>query len=133
MFWSLDIAATSSNLNKLLDGENVTLQEIMEEEDVLQELRTDNKKLVNFLIKNENLGELVKMIVSEPDPSIDETQQFKNASLACDMLTADLEHNEMLSDLLLDPNNSSLMLQWQCWAIFTRKKYKNSIYYKILF
>jgi len=111
MFWSLDIAATSSNLNKLLDGENVTLQEIMEEEDVLQELRTDNKKLVNFLIKNENLGELVKMIVSEPDPSIDETQQFKNASLACDMLTADLEHNEMLSDLLLDPNNSSLMLQ----------------------
>jgi len=111
MFWSLDIAATSPNLNKLLDGENVTLQEIMEEEDVLQELRTDNKKLVNFLIKNENLGELVKMIVSEPDPTIDETQQFKNASLACDMLTADLEHNEMLSDLLLDPNNSSLMLQ----------------------
>ena len=51
MFWSLDIAATSSNLNKLLDGENVTLQDIMEEEDVLQELRTDNKKLVNFLIR----------------------------------------------------------------------------------
>ena len=108
MFWSLDIAATSSNLNKLLDGENVTLQDIMEEEDVLQELRTDNKKLVNFLIKNENLGELVKMIVSEPDPNMDENVQFKNASLACDMLTADLEHNEMLSDLLLDPSNSSL-------------------------
>ena len=109
MFWSLDIAATSSNLNKLLDGDNQpTLQEIMEEEDVLQELRTDNKKLVNFLVKNENLGELVKMIVSEPDPNIDETQQFKNASLACDMLTADLEHNEMLSDLLLDPSNSTL-------------------------
>ena len=118
MFWSLDIAATSSNLNKLLDGENVTLQDIMEEEDVLQELRTDNKKLVNFLIKNENLGELVKMIVSEPDPNMDENVQFKNASLACDMLTADLEHNEMLSDLLLDPSNSSLYRSSVKYIIF---------------
>lgn len=105
MFWQYEL--TTTNINNLLERDDITLQEILEEEDVLQELRTENHKLVKFLMKDENLGQLVSMIVSEPDESIEMNKQFKHASLACELLTAEINQTEMLSDLLIDDNKRS--------------------------
>lgn len=46
MFWKFDLH-TSSHLEALLDKEDVTLTELMDEEDVLQECKAQNRRSVN--------------------------------------------------------------------------------------
>lgn len=43
MFWKFDLH-TSSHLEALLDKEDVTLAELMDEEDVLQECKAQNRR-----------------------------------------------------------------------------------------
>lgn len=45
MFWKFDLH-TSSHLEALLDKEDVTLTELMDEEDVLQECKAQNRRSV---------------------------------------------------------------------------------------
>ena len=45
MFWKFDLR-TSSHLEALLDKEDVTLTELMDEEDVLQECKAQNRRSV---------------------------------------------------------------------------------------
>lgn len=45
MFWKFDLH-TSSHLEALLDKEDVTLTELMDEEDVLQECKAQNRRFV---------------------------------------------------------------------------------------
>lgn len=45
MFWKFDLH-TSSHLEALLDKEDVTLIELMDEEDVLQECKAQNRRSV---------------------------------------------------------------------------------------
>lgn len=45
MFWKFDLH-TSSHLEALLDKEDVTLAELMDEEDVLQECKAQNRRFV---------------------------------------------------------------------------------------
>lgn len=46
MFWKFDLH-TSSHLEALLNKEDVTLIELMNEEDVLQECKAQNRRSVN--------------------------------------------------------------------------------------
>lgn len=49
MFWKFDLH-TSSHLEALLDKDDTTLTELMDEEDVLQECKAQNRRCVFFLI-----------------------------------------------------------------------------------
>lgn len=48
MFWKFDLH-TSSHLEALLDKEDVTLTELMDEEDVLQECKAQNRRSVCWI------------------------------------------------------------------------------------
>lgn len=48
MFWKFDLHSTS-HLEALLDKEDVTLTELMDEEDVLQECKAQNRRFVYSL------------------------------------------------------------------------------------
>jgi hypothetical protein len=47
MFWDTGYS-NSANIDALLNKDKCTLQELMEEEDILQECRTQNTKLVKL-------------------------------------------------------------------------------------
>jgi hypothetical protein len=47
MFWQFDTGFISQ-IDTLLDKENVTLKELMEEEDILQECKSQNQKLIQL-------------------------------------------------------------------------------------
>ena len=47
MFWKYH-GGTVSHVDTLLDKEGVTLQEILEQEDIIQECKSQNKKLVDL-------------------------------------------------------------------------------------
>uniref|UniRef100_A0A2C9JCE0 Uncharacterized protein n=1 Tax=Biomphalaria glabrata TaxID=6526 RepID=A0A2C9JCE0_BIOGL len=89
MFWKFNLL-TSSHIDTLLDKEDVTLRELMDEDDILQECKAQNRKLVEFLIQPENMEEMVKLITVEPPLEVDEKIRFKYPNTACELLTSDV-------------------------------------------
>ncbi|XP_058500865.1 serine/threonine-protein phosphatase 6 regulatory subunit 2 isoform X2 [Solea solea] len=89
MFWKFDLH-TSSHLEALLDKEDVTLTELMDEEDVLQECKAQNRRLLLFLCQDPCMQELVYMITTEPPAGLEETKRFKYSNIACELLTCDV-------------------------------------------
>ena len=49
MFWRFGFHSQSA-LDVLLDKDNVTLNEVLEEEDVLQECKSPNRKLIDLYV-----------------------------------------------------------------------------------
>lgn len=103
MFWTNNYVS-SPNIEALLNKENVTLHELMDEADILQECQFQNKKLIEFLTRPEVMEELVMLITKEPSLDIEERSRYKYANIACELLTCDVSTlNEKLAgnELLL--------------------------------
>lgn len=66
MFWRFGYNNVAT-LDSLLDQENVTLKQILNEDDVIQECRTHNHKLIQFLTKPNIIRELVSLSVLYKD------------------------------------------------------------------
>ncbi|XP_059810203.1 serine/threonine-protein phosphatase 6 regulatory subunit 3-like isoform X2 [Hypanus sabinus] len=89
MFWKFDLH-TTSHIDTLLEREDVTLFELMDEEDVLQECKANNRKLVEFLTRPHNMEALVTCITVEPSEDMDEKVRYKYPNISCEILTADV-------------------------------------------
>ncbi|KAL0879848.1 hypothetical protein ABMA27_002383 [Loxostege sticticalis] len=96
MFWSGNYIAVRE-LNFLLKEENVTLTQVLEADDILQECKADNKALMQFLTKPKILAELITLITEEPPKNVELASQYRHASIACEVLTS---HLSSLSDRL---------------------------------
>lgn len=108
MFWKFDLN-TTSHIDKLLDKEHVTLQELMDEDDILQECKAQNQKLLDFLCRQQCMEELVNLITQDPPQDMEEKVRFKYPNTACELLTCDvpqisdrLGEDESLLSLLYD-------------------------------
>ncbi|NWS17669.1 PP6R2 phosphatase, partial [Pachyramphus minor] len=89
MFWKFDLN-TTSHVDKLLDKEDVTLEELMDEDDVLQECKAQNRRLLDFLCQQHCMEQLVTLITHEPPLDMDEKVRFKYPNTACELLTSDV-------------------------------------------
>jgi serine/threonine-protein phosphatase 6 regulatory subunit 3 len=87
MFWSS--AVTSSNIDEVLNDPTVTLNTVLEQEEILQELRAMNKKLVEFLSRPESLNGMIDLITTEPSTDVPLASQYKLPNVACEVLTSD--------------------------------------------
>ena len=76
MFWKFDLN-TTSHVDKLLDKEDVTLRELLDEDDVLQECKAQNQKLLGFLCWQQCMEELVSLITQDPPLDMEEKVRFK--------------------------------------------------------
>ncbi|KAJ8928124.1 hypothetical protein NQ314_019350 [Rhamnusium bicolor] len=104
MFWKYN-TSSSSQIEALLGKEDVTLQEVMEADDIINECRVQNKILIDFLLKPEVMEELVTLTTKEPSIEIEERTRFKYPNIACELLTCDVPAlNERLAsdEVLLD-------------------------------
>ncbi|XP_064139342.1 serine/threonine-protein phosphatase 6 regulatory subunit 2 isoform X10 [Loxodonta africana] len=108
MFWKFDLN-TTSHVDKLLDKEDVTLQELMDEDDLLQECKAQNRKLLDFLCRQQCMEELVSLITQDPPLDMEEKVRFKYPNTACELLTSDVPQindklggDETLLNLLYD-------------------------------
>ncbi|XP_063253272.1 serine/threonine-protein phosphatase 6 regulatory subunit 2 isoform X2 [Prinia subflava] len=89
MFWKFDLN-TTSHVDKLLDKEDVSLEELMDEDDVLQECKAQNRRLLDFLCQQQCMEQLVTLITHEPPVDMDEKVRFKYPNTACELLTSDV-------------------------------------------
>ncbi|XP_036134157.1 serine/threonine-protein phosphatase 6 regulatory subunit 2 isoform X1 [Molossus molossus] len=108
MFWKFDLN-TTSHVDKLLDKEDVTLRELMDEDDILQECKAQNRKLLDFLCRPQCMEELVSLITQDPPLDMEEKVRFKYPNTACELLTCDVPQindrlggDETLLNLLYD-------------------------------
>ncbi|KAI0242408.1 Serine/threonine-protein phosphatase 6 regulatory subunit 3 [Lamellibrachia satsuma] len=103
MFWKFNLLTT--HIDTLLDKEDVTLQELLDEDDVLQECKAQNRRLVDFLARPENIEELVNLVTQEPPDETDEKCRYKYPNTACELLTSDvpgITDKLITEDALLD-------------------------------
>lgn len=89
MFWKFDLH-TSSHLDTLLEREDLSLPELLDEEDVLQECKVVNRKLLDFLLRPPHLQAMVAWVTQEPPASGEERLRYKYPSVACEILTSDV-------------------------------------------
>ncbi|KAL2775414.1 serine/threonine-protein phosphatase 6 regulatory subunit 2 isoform 6 [Daubentonia madagascariensis] len=89
MFWKFDLN-TTSHVDKLLDKEHVTLQELMDEDDILQECKAQNQKLLDFLCRQQCMEQLVSLVTQDPPLDMEEKVRFKYPNTACELLTCDV-------------------------------------------
>ncbi|CAH1119628.1 unnamed protein product [Phaedon cochleariae] len=89
MFWKHN-ANSSPQIEALLAKEDVTLQEVMDSEDIINECRVKTKVLIDFLQKTEVMDELLTLITKEPSIDIEERTRFKYPNIACELLTCDV-------------------------------------------
>ncbi|XP_067001625.1 serine/threonine-protein phosphatase 6 regulatory subunit 3 isoform X2 [Anabrus simplex] len=89
MFWSFN-HTSSPHIDILLNKEDVSLHEVMDEEDILQECKVQNKKLIDFLLRPDVMEELVTLTTVEPSGEVDERSRYKYPNIACELLTCDV-------------------------------------------
>lgn len=89
MFWANNYVS-SPNIEALLNKEDVTLHELMDEEDILQECKSQNKKLIDYLIRSDVMEELITITTREPSTDIEERWRYKYPNVACELLTCDV-------------------------------------------
>lgn len=96
-----------SQLDKLLDKKDVSLEQILDEESFSQEVRNNSKKFSEHLIKNPKmLLQLIDFVIKEPREDQEDKYKFKYP-----FLTSELFHsnpNELINYLLgIKDENSS--------------------------
>ncbi|XP_043921912.1 serine/threonine-protein phosphatase 6 regulatory subunit 3 [Protopterus annectens] len=99
MFWRFDLHTPSSHINTLLVKEDVTLTELMDEEDVVLECKAQNRKLVEVLIRPQNMEDMVTFITEEPSQDMEEKMRYKYSNISCELLTSDVSQiNDRLAE-----------------------------------
>ncbi|KAI8928314.1 SIT4 phosphatase-associated protein-domain-containing protein [Entophlyctis helioformis] len=81
MFWRFGFNTTSV-IDGILDKEGVTLDDIMGEDELIQEVKTQSVKLIEFLCKPHNLDKLLGYITAD---DLDEAKRFKYPFVASEI------------------------------------------------
>jgi serine/threonine-protein phosphatase 6 regulatory subunit 3 len=114
MFWKLTSLSASSPVEIILDKENFTLEELLDEEEIIQECKALNSRLINFLRDKAQVEQLLRYIVEEPPQDADSKRAFKFPFISCEIFTCEIDvilktlvEDEELMNLLfsfLEPN-----------------------------
>jgi len=89
-FWRTFGFHTVSAVETILDRESYTLEELLDEDEILQEVKSQNKKLLDFLTKPATLLKLFEYITQEPPEDADPKRRFKYPFLACEILCSEI-------------------------------------------
>jgi SIT4-associating protein SAP185/190 len=66
MFWRFGGYANISTLDSILDKQDVSLEELLDEADLIQELKQHNTKLIEYLREENVLKRLLEYVISAP-------------------------------------------------------------------
>lgn len=114
MFWKLTALSASSPVDAILDKDNFTLEELLDEEEIIQECKALNSRLINFLRDRAQVEQLLRYVVEEPPEDADSKRTFKFPFVASEVFTCEIDvilrtlvEEEEMMDLLfsfLEPN-----------------------------
>ncbi|CAI9089657.1 OLC1v1024273C4 [Oldenlandia corymbosa var. corymbosa] len=116
MFWRMAGLSTASPVETILDKENFTLEELLDEDEIIQECKALNGRLISFLRERVQIEQLVRYIVEKAPEDAEKTRTFKFPFIACEIFTCEVDiilkalvEDEELMDMLfsfLEPERS---------------------------
>eukprot|EP01116_Phalansterium_solitarium_P018501 TRINITY_DN4912_c0_g1_i2.p1 TRINITY_DN4912_c0_g1~~TRINITY_DN4912_c0_g1_i2.p1 ORF type:complete len:617 (+),score=181.07 TRINITY_DN4912_c0_g1_i2:149-1999(+) len=104
-FWKTFGFHTVSQIDTLLEGE-FTLEQLLDEEEILQETKSQNKKLIGFLTIQDTLRKLLFYITKEPVDGSDNKRRLKYPLLSCEILSSEVF---AIFDAFYQPDNRVLL------------------------
>ncbi|CAM8996205.1 unnamed protein product [Rhodiola kirilowii] len=114
MFWRMTGLSTASPVDTILDKENFTLEELLDEDEIIQECKALNGRLINFLRERAQVEQLVLYIVEEVPDDTDKRRSFKFPFVACEIFTCEVDiilntlvEDEQLMNLLFSFLNTN--------------------------
>ncbi|KAL1555753.1 serine/threonine-protein phosphatase 6 regulatory subunit 1-like [Salvia divinorum] len=91
MFWRMAGLSTASPVETILDKDDFTLEELLNEDEIIQECKALNGRLINFLRERANVKQLVHYILEEPPEGADKERIFKLPFVACEIFTCEVD------------------------------------------
>lgn len=70
MFWHASSYAQPSPIESILEKESFTLEELLEEDDLIQETKSLNGRLIDFLKRTETVSKLLTLIVEPANEGV---------------------------------------------------------------
>eukprot|EP00252_Welwitschia_mirabilis_P001765 TRINITY_DN11708_c0_g1_i1.p1 TRINITY_DN11708_c0_g1~~TRINITY_DN11708_c0_g1_i1.p1 ORF type:complete len:764 (+),score=141.89 TRINITY_DN11708_c0_g1_i1:237-2528(+) len=91
MYWRMAGFSPPSPIDSILDKETFTLEELFDEEDIIQECRAVNSRLINFLCAKEQMRQMLCYIVEKPLEGAESKWVFRFPFVACEILSCDVD------------------------------------------
>ncbi|GAB4814745.1 hypothetical protein N2152v2_001791 [Parachlorella kessleri] len=127
MFWRVSGLNTASPVDSILDKDNFTLEELLDEDELIQECKSLNARLTAFLKKKETVQRLLQYLVETPAGSDDPKRHFKYPFAACEIFCCEVEgifntllENESLLDQLFSILQNERPLNCMLAGYFSR-------------
>ncbi|KAJ8768612.1 hypothetical protein K2173_023516 [Erythroxylum novogranatense] len=90
MFWKL-AGISASPVESILAKENFTLEELLDEEEIIQECKALNSRLINFLRDRAQVEQLLRYIIEEPQKDAESKRVFKFPFISCEIFTCEID------------------------------------------
>ncbi|KAI0507401.1 hypothetical protein KFK09_013526 [Dendrobium nobile] len=91
MFWRMTGAPLASPVDTILDKENCTLEELLDEDEIIQECKAMNSRLINFLCGRTQVEQLLRYIIETAPDEADKKRTFKHPYVSCEIFTCDVD------------------------------------------
>jgi serine/threonine-protein phosphatase 6 regulatory subunit 3 len=78
-------------VESVLDKDGYTLEELLDEEEIIQECKALNSRLINFLRGKAQVRSLLCFVIEEPPENAENKRAFKFPFIACEIFTCDVE------------------------------------------
>lgn len=116
MFWRMTGLSTVSPVETILDKGNFSLEDLLDEDEIIQECKALNGRLINFLRERTQVEQLIRYVVEEGPEDAEKRRTFKFPFIACEIFTCEVDiilkalvEDEELMNLLfsfLEPERS---------------------------
>lgn len=91
MFWKVASYAQPSPIEQILDKDGYTLEELLDEDDIIQECKALNGRLLVFLKTKSTVEQLLRYLVEPANDCDDPKRQYKFPFTACEVFCCELE------------------------------------------
>ncbi|CAM6102963.1 unnamed protein product [Calypogeia fissa] len=91
MFWRVAGLSTTSPVESVLDKEVYTLEELLDEDEIIQECKALNSRLINFLRGKAQVQQMLRYVIEEPPEGAEDKRAFKFPFIACEVFTCEID------------------------------------------
>ncbi|CEM11598.1 unnamed protein product [Vitrella brassicaformis CCMP3155] len=108
LFWSTfgGPEASSVNVDEIVEAADCTLDKLLDLDELIQEIKSNNAKVVDFLCRRDSLERLVEYIVVVPPDDADKNRGHKFPFMATEVVC---QENDRILQAFLDPENRPVL------------------------
>eukprot|EP01024_Parvocaulis_polyphysoides_P053956 TRINITY_DN54169_c0_g1_i1.p1 TRINITY_DN54169_c0_g1~~TRINITY_DN54169_c0_g1_i1.p1 ORF type:complete len:114 (-),score=8.84 TRINITY_DN54169_c0_g1_i1:72-413(-) len=102
MYWTTSSSSygRTSAIEGIMEKEGFTLEELLDEDELIQETKSQNHKLINFLKQKPTLEKILRYVVDDPQESAQENQKPRYPYICCEVICCEVEN--ILSTIVSD-------------------------------